>query len=260
MKKIYSILLALLLFVSSFSFTNSFAEDGIDATGTTEDDSIILELYDENNQIQPNILNSVVFEQVKVGDYTEIIVRNNSKYHLSNMSIKLDIERYDHLGKWVKVRSNTYSGVNLYSGGSKSLGKKYDPRQYGLERAAGNMSVIAAAKNYQGAGTKERVNNPYNWNSIKTLADHTYRHRGDFGLAYDEIEYSRQANLLYKNRVKKGYQYKIDNNGSTIRVYHVGTNSFGSYDLSGRSKTYFKPSNGKAYFDKQQGTLYIGNQ
>ena len=51
---------------------------------------------------------------------------------------------------------------------------------------------------------------------------------------------------------RDNYQVKVDEEG-TIRVYDPKTNTFGSYNPDGSTKTYFKPTGGQNYFDKQPG-------
>jgi pyocin large subunit-like protein len=89
----------------------------------------------------------------------------------------------------------------------------------------------------------------YNWGNLKTLEDHFQRHGADFQ-ATSSGDYAGQAQNFYDNRVI--YQSKIDENGIT-RVYDPETNSFGSYNLDGSTKTFFKPNNGLDYFTKQPG-------
>ncbi|MCL2860236.1 MAG: hypothetical protein FWF46_06775, partial [Oscillospiraceae bacterium] len=65
-------------------------------------------------------------------------------------------------------------------------------------------------------------------------------------------DYANKANEFYKNR--NNYQVKIDENG-IIRVYDSETNTFGSYNSNGTTKTLFKPDKGQLYFDNQSGNL-----
>lgn len=87
------------------------------------------------------------------------------------------------------------------------------------------------------------------WANPRTLADHFQRHGGDF-LAESPEDYARQAHALYLSREQ--HQIKTDADG-TVRVYDAATSAFGAYDADGATKTYFKPDNGQAYFDRQPG-------
>ena len=92
------------------------------------------------------------------------------------------------------------------------------------------------------------------WGNLGTLQDHFQRHGADF-LAKDPEDYARQARMLYINRGQ--YQMKEDADG-TLRIYDAATNTFGAYNADGTTKTYFKPDNGQAYFDRQPGKLREG--
>ncbi|SMF69177.1 intein N-terminal splicing region [Paenibacillus barengoltzii] len=90
---------------------------------------------------------------------------------------------------------------------------------------------------------------PYQWGNKNTLQDHFDRHGSDFG-AKNPTEYAQMANDFFKNRNK--YEVKVDTDG-TIRVYDPKTNTFGSYNADGTSKTFYKPTRGRAYWDDQPG-------
>ena len=66
--------------------------------------------------------------------------------------------------------------------------------------------------------------------------------------ATSEEKYTRMAHELYLN--KEQYQVKVDREGIT-RVYDAARNLFGSYNPDGTTKTYFAPTGGQAYFDRQ---------
>ncbi|MFC3341605.1 polymorphic toxin-type HINT domain-containing protein [Paenibacillus abyssi] len=90
---------------------------------------------------------------------------------------------------------------------------------------------------------------PYQWGNKNTLQDHYDRHGSYFG-AKNPTEYANKANDFFKNRNK--YKVKVDTDG-TIRVYDPKTNSFGSYNADGTTKTFYKPKRGQAYWDDQPG-------
>ena len=94
------------------------------------------------------------------------------------------------------------------------------------------------------------------WGNLSTLSDHLQRHAKDFGLDFTksgaDIEYMKLANDFFKN--KKSYLTKIDKDG-IIRIYDTKTNTFGSYNPNGTTKTFYKPVEGKKYWDKQTGGL-----
>lgn len=60
---------------------------------------------------------------------------------------------------------------------------------------------------------------------------------------------------LRKHFIKRSVvhcQTMFDKNGTT-RVYDPETNSFGSYNKDGSTKTFYKPKAGQEYFDRQPG-------
>ena len=87
------------------------------------------------------------------------------------------------------------------------------------------------------------------WGNREALPDHFDRHGNDFG-APNEENYAQQANRFFLERDR--YQVKTDMDG-IIRVYDPETNTFGSYNSDGTTRTFFKPRGGQRYFDNQPG-------
>ncbi len=87
------------------------------------------------------------------------------------------------------------------------------------------------------------------WGNPKTLQDHFDRHGADFK-AKNPDDYARQAHAFFLAREQ--YQVKVDTDGS-IRVFDPKTRAFAAYNRDGTTKTFFKPSDGQAYFDHQPG-------
>jgi len=106
-------------------------------------------------------------------------------------------------------------------------------------------SVIMCPEGDGGAKSSENSN----WGNEDTLQDHFDRHGSDFDSKTPQ-EYAQQANKFYKNRSQ--YQVKVDKNGVT-RVYDPKTNTFGSYNADGSTKTFYKPTGGQNYFNNQPG-------
>lgn len=101
----------------------------------------------------------------------------------------------------------------------------------------------------QGAGDASESTRSRSWGNQDTLQDHFDRHGTDFGSTNPQ-EYAASANDFYNNR--GNYQIKVDSNGVT-RVYDPSNNIFGSYNADGSTRTYFKPTDGQIYFDRQTG-------
>lgn len=87
------------------------------------------------------------------------------------------------------------------------------------------------------------------WGNPDTLQDHFDRHGSDFG-AKSSKQYASKANDFYNSRSK--YEIKVDKNGA-VRVYDPNTNTFGAYNADGTTRTFYKPTGGQAYFDRQPG-------
>ena len=91
-----------------------------------------------------------------------------------------------------------------------------------------------------------RAANHY-WGDPGTLEEHFNAQGMDVGASSME-EYADMAHELYLN--KEQYQVKVDREGIT-RVYDAARNLFGAYNPDGTTKSYFAPTGGQAYFDKQ---------
>jgi hypothetical protein len=109
--------------------------------------------------------------------------------------------------------------------------------------------VVAPAPEVGGTAGEAARAGDETWGNKSTLRDHFERHGADFG-AQNPQEYAEKAHALYVNR--GNYQVKIDAEG-TIRIYDPVTNAFGSYNADGTTKTFFKPSAGQSYFNRQPG-------
>ena len=94
------------------------------------------------------------------------------------------------------------------------------------------------------------------WGRAKTLQQHVVDHGSDFGVT-DPEEYARLANEFRKRADDPGIQIKIEStkDKNVVRLYDPSTNTFGSYNGDGTTKTIFKPPAGQAYFDRQDGAL-----
>lgn len=82
---------------------------------------------------------------------------------------------------------------------------------------------------------------------------HYRAHADDFPEAQNAVEYSRLAHD-FLNHPPPGTLTKVRSNGDLVR-YDPGTNTFGVLRADGAPRTLFKPEDGRAYFDQQQGEL-----
>jgi RHS repeat-associated protein len=89
------------------------------------------------------------------------------------------------------------------------------------------------------------------WGNPQTLARHFADHGADFG-ATSADQYAEMASEFLQRALSSGLPAKIDANG-IIRVFDPATNTFGSYNPNGTTKTFFKPKS-PTYFNRQPGT------
>ena len=87
------------------------------------------------------------------------------------------------------------------------------------------------------------------WGRPGTLKDHFMRHGADFG-AKSPREYAEMAFQFYRKAQEEKFPRKVDSDG-TIRIYDPKTNTFGAYNSDGMTKTFFKPKDGKKYWQRQ---------
>lgn len=122
------------------------------------------------------------------------------------------------------------------------------PHLLDAEDSASPQAEPPAVAETVGTATEQADTSYHGWANPDTLPDHFDRHGGDFS-AKDQYDYARMAHELYENR--DNFQVKTDK--SNIRVYDPTTNSFGAFHKDGTTKTFFKPDDGQAYFDRQPG-------
>jgi hypothetical protein len=125
------------------------------------------------------------------------------------------------------------------------------------------LIILTACSNSNSVNSGQVVNTQQNsavydykstWELLNTLTDHFDRHGADFA-AKTEEEYAKMAHEFFLNRNK--FLVKIDTDG-TIRVYDEKTDTFGSYNADGYTKTFFKP-NSPGYWERQPGKPPGGN-
>jgi pyocin large subunit-like protein len=90
------------------------------------------------------------------------------------------------------------------------------------------------------------------WGNPNTLARHFRDHGADFGATSAE-DYANQASRFFQRSQIERLPTKIDSDG-VIRVYDPQTNTFGSYNPNGTTKTFFTPKRGIDYWNDQPGT------
>ena len=117
----------------------------------------------------------------------------------------------------------------------------------------------AAAESVEAAEATSTVelDTAESWGNPETLEDHFGRHGADFE-ATSQADYAEQASEFLQRSQAEGLPTKIDASG-TIRTYDSASNTFGSYNPDGTTKTFFKPGNPN-YWGRQPGVspTYLG--
>lgn len=154
--------------------------------------------------------------------------------------------RYDLL-KTVRGSHESLPSARIYA---------YDLSSNLTELPTREIAPVLAAK---GGDDVVRLSTRESWGRLDTLADHFARHGADFG-ARTADEYARMSSAFLQRAQRQGLPTKIDARG-TIRVYDRRTNTFGSYNASGTTKTFYKPdpakhgySSNEAYWNAQPGS------
>jgi pyocin large subunit-like protein len=89
------------------------------------------------------------------------------------------------------------------------------------------------------------------WGDLAKFEDHFLRHGPDFNSGSAD-EYAQQASQFLQQIDQEGLEIKVGPNG-TIRIYDPSTNTFGSFNPDGTTKTFFRPTSGPAYWANQPG-------
>jgi hypothetical protein len=160
----------------------------------------------------------------------------------------------DKEGEWidtvVDLFTTAYSGYKLgqaiLNGGAvknEAINFSLDAGSLALPGVVGLGSLRRAANVAEGVRDGVRniqaISKQYNWGNSKTLFDHFGRHGASFGAKTPE-EYAKKANEFLSNATNKGVDSFVDQKGVT-RIYDQKTNTFGSYNPDGTTKTFFKP-------------------
>jgi len=90
------------------------------------------------------------------------------------------------------------------------------------------------------------------WGIPHKLPDHFKGHAKAFGAGSPD-EYAIMASKFLERGQREGLPMKVSPDG-VIRVYDPATNTFGSYNPDGTTRTFFKPTS-PTYWDRQPGKL-----
>jgi hypothetical protein len=151
------------------------------------------------------------------------------------------------------------------SGGGSGGGAEVEDTYFGPEVPSPEPIEIAADQNARthfesqdrpgaaedGADGSLNLSTEESWGDLATLEDHFLRHGPDFSSGSSD-EYAQQASQFLQQIDQEGLEVKVAPNG-TIRIYDPSTNTFGSFNPDGTTKTFFKPTTGPAYWATQPG-------
>ncbi|MES2481619.1 MAG: RHS repeat-associated core domain-containing protein, partial [Pseudomonadota bacterium] len=97
------------------------------------------------------------------------------------------------------------------------------------------------------------------WGRPETLDNHFVRHGGSFGATSAE-EYAKQAQHFRERGLNNpATEFRIDKDG-TLRIYDRATNTFGSYNPDGSTKTFYRPGSKERYWDMEGRDAKWGNK
>jgi hypothetical protein len=125
---------------------------------------------------------------------------------------------------------------------------KYDP----------NQPRVPAGQPTGGQWTSDLggIAKEYGWADVKTLQEHVKNHSKDFN-SRSARDYARQAKSFYERGFKEKLPMVQDRSG-IVRIYDPKTNSFGSYNKDGTTRTFYKPADGVKYYEQQVKRYGVG--
>ena len=85
--------------------------------------------------------------------------------------------------------------------------------------------------------------------AVENAEEHWEKHGGEFGVLHSEQDYVSAANA-FMHRPPPGTLTKHDARGDTL-FYQPSTDTFAVMDSRGEPRTFFKPDNGYAYWNRQ---------
>lgn len=99
------------------------------------------------------------------------------------------------------------------------------------------------------------------WGAPRRLASHAKRHGPDFGLTSPD-QYAAAASAFLQRGLLEGLPAKISARDGVIRMYDRTTNTFGSYNPDGTTRTFYKPDpaehglpDNESYWRRQEGRV-----
>ncbi len=126
----------------------------------------------------------------------------------------------------------TSAGIGAVTGGLGSVANLLGKGEKILDAVQGTRIL--------NRGLKNNENQQYNWGDANSLQKHFNDHGTDFG-AKNPSDYARKAKEFFEDSIKRATPTKVDDKG-IIRIYDPKTDTMGSYNSDGTTKTFFKPN------------------
>jgi hypothetical protein len=121
-----------------------------------------------------------------------------------------------------------------------------------VHASSGDAVAAAAARSVYNASRAAGAGRAGSWANPATLITHFDDHGSDFA-ATSPQHYATMASRFFSTSQQLRLPTKLSPDG-TIRVFDRQSNTFGSYDIYGATKTFFKPKS-PTYWDRQPGIL-----
>jgi hypothetical protein len=119
------------------------------------------------------------------------------------------------------------------------------------QQNASHATTIASGSSHAARGSAaEGLAAAESWGNPSTLFRHFDDHGANFGSASAEA-YATDASAFLQRAMAENLPTKIDSSG-VIRVFEPSTNTFGSFNANGTTRTFFTPSS-PTYWFRQAG-------
>lgn len=89
------------------------------------------------------------------------------------------------------------------------------------------------------------------WANPRELSPEFGKHGKEFSTR-SVYKYAAMAAHFFQEAPKYGFATKVDADG-VIRIYDMGSNTYGEYNADGTTRKFFRPEEGGKYFDQQPG-------
>jgi hypothetical protein len=150
-----------------------------------------------------------------------------------------------------RVPAGNPDGGQWTSGGDGDDDSDDDDDDTDTPGVPGRGDGIWALPNNPEAATpvSDTTSAPASWGDPDTLQRHFNDHGADFN-AQTPQDYANQANQFLNNGVQNNLP-AVQGADGRVRMYDPATNTFGVYNSDGTTASFYKPTDGAAYFQGQ---------